>query len=349
MRFFPITVAAIVWLLNPGRSRAQEGASCRRSTDCAPNFRCTSAGGGYCTEMQPEHLSPAEWKAIQRERDAEVSCRTEAKVPGVAACKGHGYEAILPDEDSRGRLATSTHLPCKADAQCEALATALAIDSAFQFVCRDRPPLVEKRFDTKKWNQGPYCFRDPKKDAKGGEDNDAEATTAAFVRSQLDGKTDSQLKELDPTTVDWKTLAAESDPSIRGKYTLSPSLRRLKARDLEQMVKAGRIKILNLRKLWNHPMTEVAAFVAKTYAAEYYLPGVELWKWLVEHPGKAPPELKADGFAELYFVGSVLGDSDGSWNLPGLTCKGETVFVTRRRKLEARWDAEHDRIVLLKK
>src|SRR3989344_559210 len=149
--------------------------------------------------------------------------------------------------------------------------------------------------------------------------------------------------------MDYQKLTVQPEsPSSYGKYTMNP--------ETMQMVYEGKeykIKILKgeLRAYRGRPRYEVASHVVKAYGQEYYIPGLEYEKYLVDNPDKIPEELRSDNFN--YFMGSTLYDQRGSLNFPCVQWKKSgsrhpSQLYQGARWLSGTWD-EDDSVILLEK
>lgn len=58
---------------------------------------------------------------------------------------------------------------------------------------------------------------------------------------------------------------------------------------------------------------QVFEYVAEKYSDEYYIPGLEYWKWIIENPQKMPEAFNATDFYLL--PGSVFRVSGILWHV----------------------------------
>ena len=131
-------------------------------------------------------------------------------------------------------------------------------------------------------------------------------------------KVDTRAPELrDLAGADWAALAGDRD-GVGGKYTFNPELA---DRDLAKLAK--KIEIVQVPDLDGAHLADVASHVYKTYAKDYYVPGLELLKWIADHPDSAPAALKDTKVKGLSYwaFGSLTGlpdVDDGGWAVPSV-------------------------------
>ncbi len=106
------------------------------------------------------------------------------------------------------------------------------------------------------------------------------------------------------------TKKKDREPSKFGEYTINPE-----TIDIDwEAIPLEKITTKELANDWNgKPLADVAEYIIKTYEADYYIPGIEYWKYILEHPD-APNKLR-DGDWH-YFFGSVLRGASGTWLVP---------------------------------
>lgn len=133
-----------------------------------------------------------------------------------------------------------------------------------------------------------------------------------------------------PTDLDYRGKSQEPSQSLKttkGPFdvvlTLNPETQDL---DFEHM----QVKIFDLRKIkyqqdfdmrlaikWYSECLEVwqvCEYVTKKYSDEYYIPGLEYWKWLLDNPQKKPKEFTPVG---LYLLpGSAYKINNTLWHIP---------------------------------
>ncbi len=75
------------------------------------------------------------------------------------------------------------------------------------------------------------------------------------------------------------------------------------------------------------PLHEVAEHIIETYSADYYIPGIEYWKYIIEHPDKSPEDIKDGNYH--FFFGSVFRGKGGGWHVPYANWLGSSSARTR--------------------
>src|SRR5436305_9632423 len=111
---------------------------------------------------------------------------------------------------------------------------------------------------------------------------------------------DLHTEERDLASADWDKLF-DAREGLEGKITFNP---RMQGKDFATMAK--RMEVVTLpRELEGAHMSKVAAYVWKTYAADYEIPGVEFLRWLADHPDAASDALKSA--MVVWCVGSLAG------------------------------------------
>ncbi len=115
-----------------------------------------------------------------------------------------------------------------------------------------------------------------------------------------------------PKDQNWQAKEEEAaDPSKFGEYTLNPE-----TVDIDwETIPIEKIKSVKLPDELNDKLlSDIAKHVVATYGDNYYIPGIEYWKYILEHHESCPQELK-DGNPH-YFFGSVLRGASGNWFVP---------------------------------
>ncbi len=116
---------------------------------------------------------------------------------------------------------------------------------------------------------------------------------------------------ISPQNLDYLAKKADIDVSKYGEYTMNPD-----TADIDwDTVPQDKIKVITLPADMNgKKLDEIASYITATYGSKYKTPGLDYYKYICEHPDKAPDSLK-DG--NYYFMfGSLFRNSDGNWNVP---------------------------------
>ncbi len=182
---------------------------------------------------------------------------------------------------------------------------------------------------------------------EGLNDEDAKALSTYITswRSSPEATTIPTL--IDPTTQDYPALAQDIDAAKFGEYTLNPETQGI---DFE----SAKVFIPDLSQFEAKTgppakpaakLAEVARYVMDTYGDTHHVPGIEYWKWLIEHPGETPQNLKDGKF--YFFPGSVLRDEDGRWRVPRADWSGSGWYRSASWLANA-WSSGY-RVVLLEK
>lgn len=143
-----------------------------------------------------------------------------------------------------------------------------------------------------------------------------------------------------PRSQDYRALSESTDATEFGKYTLNPETQGL---DFEHL----KAYVPDLSAFTGKPLHEVMQHVIDTYGAQYYVPGIEYWKWLYENPGKNPPGVDIKDGKYHFFPGSVLRDPGGDWRVPDADWDGSK-WRRVADWLTGDWDADCC-VVLLEK
>ncbi len=156
-----------------------------------------------------------------------------------------------------------------------------------------------------------------------------------------------KVEDIDPTTQDYPALAQDIDAAKFGEYTLNPETQGI---DFE----SAKVFIPDLSQFEAKTgppakpaakLAEVARYVMDTYGDTHHVPGIEYWKWLIEHPGETPQNLKDGKF--YFFPGSVLRGREGSWSVPSADWDGSE-WDRYASWLTLDWSSGY-RVVLLEK
>lgn len=146
---------------------------------------------------------------------------------------------------------------------------------------------------------------------------------------------------VEPTEIEWKGLVKDTDASKFGEYTINPETAGM---DWES-IPPEKIKVLDLAPMRGKPLPEVAEYLIQNYADRYDIPGIEYWKYIIEHPDKAPEDLKDGNYH--FFFGSVLRGRGGGWVVP-CALWGGSEFRRDAHWLRRDWGSRY-RVVLLEK
>ncbi len=145
-----------------------------------------------------------------------------------------------------------------------------------------------------------------------------------------------------PQDQEWQKKKEDRDPSKFGEYTLNPETIHIDW----GTISPEKIITKKLDNDWNNkPLADVAEYIIKTYGTDYYIPGLEYQKYILEHSGKAPDKLK-DGNWHFFF-GSILRGAGGSWDAPGAGWYGARLGWAADW-IRSGWSSNY-RVVLLEK
>lgn len=151
----------------------------------------------------------------------------------------------------------------------------------------------------------------------------------------------AETENILPYLIEWEKRTKKT--STPGAFTLNPDVQLLDFKTIPSQ----KIKILELEKFILRPRWEVAKYVAETYGKNYYLPGVEYWKFAVENPKLVPASLRSDGM--WYFLpGSLFCDIVGTWCLVSLGHNEQRTYVGNTFSLKYTWH-KYSRVVLIEK
>ncbi len=164
----------------------------------------------------------------------------------------------------------------------------------------------------------------------------------AAIKARIPEAADHLPELIAPQDQRWQEKKEDTDKAKFGEYTINPE-----TIDMDwEAVPQEKIKIEKLDDHWNgESLADVAEYICKTYGADYYIPGIEYWKYILENPGEAPNQLK-DG-KWYFFFGSILCDAGGYWSVPWAMWDG-VAWYQNAYQLEVDWTA-HFRVVLLEK
>ncbi len=165
----------------------------------------------------------------------------------------------------------------------------------------------------------------------------------AKIRARIPEAADHLPELIAPKDQNWQSKKEDVVPSKFGEYTLNPE-----TIDIDwETIPPEKIITKELSDDWNNkPLADVAEYVVKTYGKNYYIPGLEYWKYILENPGKAP-KLEDDNW--YFFFGSLLRPAGGSWRVPD--ARGRLIGTQRGRYAVWLSDGWHGlyRVVLLEK
>jgi MoxR-like ATPase len=144
-----------------------------------------------------------------------------------------------------------------------------------------------------------------------------------------------------PADVDYAARKADTDPSKYGEYVMNPDTAGI---DWDSIPPA-KIHVETLEGMQGKKLDEIAAHIQTTFGSRYRIPGLEYYKYICEHPDKAPASMK-DG--NYYFMfGSLFRHSDGYWRIPCVS-GASSGFKRNGDGLGKGWYGNY-RVVLLEK
>ena len=117
--------------------------------------------------------------------------------------------------------------------------------------------------------------------------------------------------------IDYKKLE-ELNASLFGQYTMNPETAGMNYKEKEP-----KVKILDeeeVKQFVGKPRSEVMAYIVKTYGGQYYIPGLEYQKYLLENPDKVPAGLQNGNV--YYFMGSTFRCLRGELEMPCMRQSG---------------------------
>src|SRR3989344_4388067 len=108
-----------------------------------------------------------------------------------------------------------------------------------------------------------------------------------------------------------------------------------------------KFKIIEIKEYIGKKYSDVVEGIIKKYSSDYYIPGIEFWRWNLENCNKAPANFKDSN--DYLFLGSLIRDGEGHWDIIGLT-EGEGEFGLNLFWFgsENTW-GETDRVVLIQR
>ncbi len=168
----------------------------------------------------------------------------------------------------------------------------------------------------------------------------------AKIKARIPEATDHLPELIAPEDQNWQDKAEDIDPSKFGEYTLNPE-----TIDIDwEAIPPEKIKIEKLPdNLNDQPLADVAEYIIKTYGDDYCIPGIEYWKYIIEHPDKAPDKLKGSNPHSYYFFGSVFSGASGALYVPEVAWL-ITGWHQTAHSLAGVWrDVDSPRVVLLEK
>jgi hypothetical protein len=113
-----------------------------------------------------------------------------------------------------------------------------------------------------------------------------------------------------PKDLAWEQMSKDTDSSKFGEYTMNPETAAINW----ESIPPEKIKVVDLSDMRGKPLHEVAEHIVEKYSADYYIPGIEYWKYIIEHPDKSPEDLKDGNYH--FFFGSVFRGEGGDWDVP---------------------------------
>ena len=214
-------------------------------------------------------------------------------------------------------------------------------------------------FDTRKMaaEKAALEFLDPK-EREAHETFGRQEVTEARLRAEFDGflldtykgwNVDanklSQIKfrvePINPANIDYAAKKADIDTSKFGEYLVNPDTAGI---DWSQVLKE-KIKVVDLSAMVGQPLDVVAKHIVDTYGNRYYIPGLEYYKYILEHPDQAPDDLQHGNYHFMF--GSLFRGSDGGWSVPYVYWAGSE-WGRDGRWLDRGWRGAF-RVVLLEK
>ena len=127
------------------------------------------------------------------------------------------------------------------------------------------------------------------------------------------GKKDADKAKISGEITDLSELdfdkLMKADEKLYGEYTINPE-----TAGMNHQEKEPKIKILDMKEFVGKPKSEVMESVIEKYGGQYYIPGLEYEKYLLENPDKVPKEIKDGNW--YYFIGSTLRGQDGHSSVP---------------------------------
>lgn len=115
-----------------------------------------------------------------------------------------------------------------------------------------------------------------------------------------------------PNSESWEFLRNNIYKAGFGECSLNPDTISINW----DLVSPEEIKAVDIKKMEDRPLSEVAEYLVATYGATHYIPGIEYMEYLLENPNKIPESLK--GNKNSYFFGSTIRGLDGAVYVPFL-------------------------------
>ncbi len=165
----------------------------------------------------------------------------------------------------------------------------------------------------------------------------------AAIKARISEATDYLPELIAPKDLRWQEKRKEGeDASKFGEYTLNPETVDIYWETIppEKIITKELPGDLNSQQL-----ADVAEYIIKTYGDNYCIPGLEYWKYMIEHPGGAPDNLKAGSWHFLF--GSIIRNAYGDWCVPFVRWDG-VAWSWRAGWLKGIW-SDNCRVVLLEK
>jgi hypothetical protein len=170
------------------------------------------------------------------------------------------------------------------------------------------------------------------------------------------GEAEHTLRTLStiPTFIDPRLQDFESQRDIApekfGQYTVNPEMLGI---DLESYP-ADKIKVLELPDMVSKPIAEVAEYIVDTYGATHRIPGLEMWKFILENLESKPDDIKqkyefSKDDNHYFFFGSLVRASDDGRAFVPYVHWSATGWKRDAHSLSMRGWLSDDRVVLLEK
>ncbi len=152
----------------------------------------------------------------------------------------------------------------------------------------------------------------------------------------------------DPAKTDWAKYENDTTEANNGKFTVNSEMLKFSDADLENAVTQGEIAIFALQEFLGKPIIEVYPSITRTYAKDYYLPGIELGVWFTQHPHAAvPAEMKVSD-SRFYLPGSLISGNGGRWRTGVVLYDGSGFKYGEAVALSSKWNRSC-RVLLLKR
>ncbi len=164
-------------------------------------------------------------------------------------------------------------------------------------------------------------------------------------RSEISEATNHLPELISPNNQAWQTKKKRNrNLSKFGEYTINPE-----TIDIDwEAIPPEKIKVIKIPDdRTNEQLSDIAEYVIKTYGEDYYIPGIEYLKYIVEHSDKTPEDLKGNNWNLLF--GSILCGVFRDWVVPFVKWHAEdTRWSQDAESLGSGW-LDSYRVVLLEK